>query len=863
MSSSDMLEPETRTETIGHGRPSSMALLDQLHTLGTVDTHPNTNSSPSITVSARESQVSDTTKQRANDFKAEMMRKYGDMSARDRTRSMHQSKEMAKSYYERRKLSVRQKQPTFGPNGELLTPEADELSDNTDTLSSHSVVIHDDTSSSQHSQSQQSQPVPSSASSYSSSSAAASYHTTAPTSSVSFAATNNNTGSNSNSSNNSSSSTTGNVSNNNNNNSSSGNNNSNNNGGGGYARSSSQQSLASVASAVASSSSSVAAGSSSSSKRKTTHPVLQEAQERRKMQSRMVSKTFDVLSAGKASADLVALVTLELVEARGLLAMDRSGTSDPYCFVMLAGQCYRSQIIQKTLAPQWNETFTFALTGAADLSKQTLVIDLYDSDLIGADEWMGLVRLTLADFLDAGSLSQGRWLPIEHVPVAVADSSSHVFPDAGEVFLRVTVKPANKEIESQLTMQVQYSASLLASIPMVATSADSEQQQSQPSQPQQPQKEATGNNASTSSSGEDMIPRSESTNISPLSTTSTTVTVDLSGYVKKEELEEMMAQLAKLRAESAAAAGAASVATQQLVARKVSEALDASNRNMELMSSRLSEQLMKLEARVSDVEHAISTLDMQLRDPQFPWWLRHTHQFEASRRRVEARLDKAEVGLRKVEKDVAVVEDRISWHFKDYALWLLSYVLVIVSWVIPAVGVVWLRSKRLVYRGLGRALPDDDAAEMKRLLETMENAFKATQELKRDGVGHHANNDASSNANASGESLEESASSPTLHGNSSNHANSNTTSSGANNTNNASSSGSSSGKGRSGKSGSESQDPALMLLMPKSPDDSISLTSPPPQLRSRKARAEQTASASAGRLEEDSLYSKLFAETFD
>ena len=58
-------------------------------------------------------------------------------------------------------------------------------------------------------------------------------------------------------------------------------------------------------------------------------------------------------------------IQVEVVKATGIIAADKSGTSDPYCKVKLVQangkplpkEEYKTKTIQRTLDPEWNETF--------------------------------------------------------------------------------------------------------------------------------------------------------------------------------------------------------------------------------------------------------------------------------------------------------------------------------------------------------------------------------------------------------------------------------------------------------------------------------------------------------------------------
>ena len=53
------------------------------------------------------------------------------------------------------------------------------------------------------------------------------------------------------------------------------------------------------------------------------------------------------------------ILTVHVVEARELKAMDMDGTSDPYVELIIEGQKIVTNIKKSTLSPVWNESFTF------------------------------------------------------------------------------------------------------------------------------------------------------------------------------------------------------------------------------------------------------------------------------------------------------------------------------------------------------------------------------------------------------------------------------------------------------------------------------------------------------------------------
>ncbi|XP_024918104.1 multiple C2 and transmembrane domain-containing protein 1-like isoform X2 [Cynoglossus semilaevis] len=86
------------------------------------------------------------------------------------------------------------------------------------------------------------------------------------------------------------------------------------------------------------------------------------------------------------------IVSISLIEGRGLLPMDPNGLSDPYVKFTLGQQKYRSKALQKTLNPQWREQFDLHLYDEKD---GVLEISVWDRDTGSKDDFMGSCKLDL------------------------------------------------------------------------------------------------------------------------------------------------------------------------------------------------------------------------------------------------------------------------------------------------------------------------------------------------------------------------------------------------------------------------------------------------------------------------------------
>ena len=96
-------------------------------------------------------------------------------------------------------------------------------------------------------------------------------------------------------------------------------------------------------------------------------------------------------------------VLVTVVRAENLLAKDRGGTSDPFTVLILGRQIKKTSIIDKTLNPEWNETFEFETTPL----ESNLNVVLYDYDkgiLYGnSQEYLGSVTVPILELLGRGN----------------------------------------------------------------------------------------------------------------------------------------------------------------------------------------------------------------------------------------------------------------------------------------------------------------------------------------------------------------------------------------------------------------------------------------------------------------------------
>uniref|UniRef100_G3THV4 Fer-1 like family member 6 n=1 Tax=Loxodonta africana TaxID=9785 RepID=G3THV4_LOXAF len=89
-----------------------------------------------------------------------------------------------------------------------------------------------------------------------------------------------------------------------------------------------------------------------------------------------------------------------MYQARGLIAADSNGLSDPFAKVTFLSHCQTTKVISQTLSPTWNQMLLFndlVLHGdQKELvdSPPLVVVELYDSDAVGKPEYLGATVAT-------------------------------------------------------------------------------------------------------------------------------------------------------------------------------------------------------------------------------------------------------------------------------------------------------------------------------------------------------------------------------------------------------------------------------------------------------------------------------------
>jgi hypothetical protein len=140
--------------------------------------------------------------------------------------------------------------------------------------------------------------------------------------------------------------------------------------------------------------------------------LANEANSKALLQKAIAHATFaDVVNTSLAFHETS--VKISILEARGLMAMDSNGFSDPYCVLILRNlssghELYsdKTPIVNTSTNPRWNWSKIYALQSASVLEIRCL-----DRDLGMVDDFLGCAYIDLSDLRSQGA-SQDMWLPL-------------------------------------------------------------------------------------------------------------------------------------------------------------------------------------------------------------------------------------------------------------------------------------------------------------------------------------------------------------------------------------------------------------------------------------------------------------------
>ena len=91
------------------------------------------------------------------------------------------------------------------------------------------------------------------------------------------------------------------------------------------------------------------------------------------------------------------VLTVYMRAARGLMAADSNGLSDPYVVAKLCGQRKKTHVIKGTLNPAWGLKLDFEHVALEDVVAQGLRLDVYDYDMLSRDDPLGGLDVSLGE----------------------------------------------------------------------------------------------------------------------------------------------------------------------------------------------------------------------------------------------------------------------------------------------------------------------------------------------------------------------------------------------------------------------------------------------------------------------------------
>ena len=88
-------------------------------------------------------------------------------------------------------------------------------------------------------------------------------------------------------------------------------------------------------------------------------------------------------------------ISVHLVSAKGLMAADRNGLSDPYVILRLGNSRRRSKVVPMNLNPVWEEEFGFTCL-QSQFESSVISVDVWDKDTFSLDDHLGRTELPLS-----------------------------------------------------------------------------------------------------------------------------------------------------------------------------------------------------------------------------------------------------------------------------------------------------------------------------------------------------------------------------------------------------------------------------------------------------------------------------------
>ena len=124
--------------------------------------------------------------------------------------------------------------------------------------------------------------------------------------------------------------------------------------------------------------------------------------------------------------DKMGSIKLDLLMAKDLVKTDLVGKSDPYAIISHGDQRYKSDIIRNTQDPEWNIQCELMID--SNPRERNISIELYDSDRLGKDKFLGKLDMDIGKIMNLGQLDQG-WYPLDGVKQGQIRVGAEFVPD--------------------------------------------------------------------------------------------------------------------------------------------------------------------------------------------------------------------------------------------------------------------------------------------------------------------------------------------------------------------------------------------------------------------------------------------------
>ncbi len=204
-------------------------------------------------------------------------------------------------------------------------------------------------------------------------------------------------------------------------------------------------------------------------------PDVDEYRTVEELQSQRVSRISALRGLQSSRRDFtVGTLTVTIKAAKGLLAADRGGKSDPYAKLKLNDEVFVTETIKKTVNPVWNQArarpgrhpgviqrvwslsrsiasqdFVFKRDHLRDFCKRPLRLEVFDDDVLTFDDSLGVAKLMLQDVVEVpGFFGKGLKikvaLPVKgfvYLVVSISELEEPSLPYIGYMFVEPLAGP--------------------------------------------------------------------------------------------------------------------------------------------------------------------------------------------------------------------------------------------------------------------------------------------------------------------------------------------------------------------------------------------------------------------------------------